>query len=169
MATNMNDRPGGSAKAPQKVAEALFAKNLGRLGIKQAAQEDLFAKNLSRLGLQKQADDGSGEGGAQISAGAAVPPDASAAGEKTLPLPANASLVASSEAATNLTRGQAKAQPKRESGQWWDEPSLSAAHDNTLQQAFDNTSAAGPKVASAATRAIIEKLAEGLKNPARSA
>lgn len=103
---------------------------------------------------------------AQISAGAAVPPETSAAGEPG-GAPAGGQpqgptgLVASNEAAINYTKGQAKAQVKPQLSAVLTEPALSAAHDSTLGKAFENTGAAGVKISSAralAARAVLEKL-----------
>lgn len=106
---------------------------------------------------------------AHISAGAAVPPDTSASGEAG-GAPAGGKpqgatgLIASNEAATNYTKGQAKAQPKSEMAKVITEPALSAAHDKTLSMAFTHTGQAGVKISSAvrteAARAYIAKLAE---------
>lgn len=121
----------------------------------------------------KQAEDAINP--AQISAGKAVPPDTSAAGESG-GAPAGGQpqgptgLVSSTEAAINFKRREAKAHVKPELGKLLTEPALSAAHDTTLNQAFDNTERAGVKISSATplstsaralgARALLEKLAE---------
>ena len=149
METNDHDGPGGKGTMPMKVASSLLAGNLARLGVKVA--EDAINP-------------------AKIVAGPAVPPQVSASGEPGgepaggMPQgPTNA--LATNEAAINLTRGQAYANRKVDMQKWLTEPMDSAKHDNTLQVAFDNTAAAGPKVASvktAASRALLEKLAESV-------
>lgn len=111
---------------------------------------------------------------AQISAGAAVPPDASASEQGVPSQPSDVksqmALVGSNQAAINYTKGQAKADPKKDVNKVLTEPALSAAHDKTLQQAFVNTGKAGVKISSAekmagdvtkiaAARALLSKLA----------
>jgi len=103
---------------------------------------------------------------AQISAGAAVPPETSAAGEAG-GAPAGGqpqgptSLVGSNESAINYTKGTAKAPVKGQLASYLTEPALSAAHDSTLDKAFDHTGQAGVKISSlraAAARAVLSKL-----------
>lgn len=111
---------------------------------------------------------------AQISAGAATPPDASASEQGVPSQPSDVKsqmgLVGSNQAAINYTKGQAKADPKKDVNKVLTEPALSAAHDKTLQQAFVNTGKAGVKISSAekmagdatkiaAARALLSKLA----------
>jgi hypothetical protein len=118
------------------------------------------------LSMTKAAEDAINP--AQISAGAAVPPETSASGESggapAGGLPQGPTgLVGSNESAINYTKGQAKAQVKPQLSAVLTEPALSAAHDTTLGKAFDNTGAAGVKISSmrsAAARAVVEKLAE---------
>lgn len=92
---------------------------------------------------------------AQISAGAAVPPETSAAGESG-GQPAGGApqgptgLVGSNESAQNYTRGAAYANRKDDLKKYFDEPAQSAAHDTVLRDAFAHTSQAGPKLASVA-------------------
>lgn len=127
--------------------------------------EDLFASNLARLGI-KVAEDAINP--AHISAGPAVPPDTSASGQPGGEPAGGApqgptGLVSSNQAAINYTRGQAYENRKTDMKKWLTEPMDSAAHDNTLQVAFDHTREAGPKIAStktAAARALLEKLAQ---------
>jgi hypothetical protein len=119
------------------------------------------------LGQVKQAEDAINP--AKISAGAAVPPDTSASGESG-GAPAGGqpqgptSLIGSNEAAINYTKGQAKAPVKPQLAKVLTEPALSAAHDKTLNQAFDHTGQAGVKIShsvrSLAARAVLEKMAE---------
>ncbi len=114
-----------------------------------AAPTSLVEYMQSRV---KQAEDAINP--AQISAGAAVPPDTSAAGESG-GAPAGGTpqgptgLVASSESAINYTKGTAYENRKKDLGQYFAEPALKAEHDNVLQVAFENTGKAGPKIASA--------------------
>lgn len=118
------------------------------------------------LSMTKAAEDAINP--AQISAGAAVPPETSASGESggapAGGLPQGPTgLVGSNESAINYTKGQAKAQVKPQLSAVLTEPALSAAHDTTLGKAFDHTGAAGVKISSmrsAAARAVVEKLAE---------
>lgn len=119
------------------------------------------------LSMTKSAEDAINP--AQISAGAAVPPETSAAGEPG-GAPAGGQpqgptgLVGSNEAAINYTKGQAKAPMKSQLAAVVTEPALSAAHDTTLNKAWDETGAAGVKISHslrhAAARAVLEKMAE---------
>lgn len=101
---------------------------------------------------------------AKISAGAAVPPETSAAGQPG-GAPAGGKpqgptgLVASADAARGYTKGQAYANRKTDLGKYFAEPALSAEHDRVLQVAFDHTGKAGPKIASAAAPAESVKTA----------
>lgn len=103
---------------------------------------------------------------AKISAGAAVPPDTRESGQSGGASPNGASMVASNESATNLTRREAKATPKSDMKAYVDEPALSASTDSVLQAAFSHTGEAGAKIASirqstktAAARQLLSKLA----------
>lgn len=110
---------------------------------------------------------------AHISAGAAVPPDTSAAGESG-GTPAGGApqgptgLVGSNESAINYNKNQAKAPSKTDSSKYWNEPALSGANDTVLRDAFVHSSASdNNKMASAngvtktaAARALLSKLAE---------
>ena len=119
------------------------------------------------LSMTKAAEDAINP--AKISAGAAVPPETSMAGEAG-GAPAGGmpegprGLVGSNEAAINYQKREAKAPVKAQLARVLTEPALSAAHDRTLDQAFDNTGKAGVKIASSvramAARAVLEKLAE---------
>lgn len=108
---------------------------------------------------------------AHISAGPAVPPETSASGqpggEPVGGKPQGSTgLVASNEAAISYTKGQAKADPKRDVSKLLGEPALSAAHDKTLGMAFKHTGQAGVKISSvreASARAALEKMAEEAK------
>lgn len=150
---------GFMAKRPGGVPDVLKPKT--------AEAQDLFNKNLGRLGI-KVAEDAANP--AHISAGAAVAPETSESGQSGGapaggPPKGPTSLISSNEAAISFTRGQAYANRKEDMKKWLSEPMDSAAHDNTLQVALDNTSQAGPKVASAqvkvaAARALFQKLIE---------
>ena len=119
----------------------------------------------------KQAEDAINP--AQISAGAAVPPDTSAAGQPGGEPVGGApqgpsSLVGSNEAAQNYTKGQSHGPRRTELGKYFNEPALSMAHDTTLRDVFSHTGQAGTKFASAgsmqttAARVLLTKLAQGI-------
>jgi hypothetical protein len=123
----------------------------------------------------KQAEDAINP--AQISAGAAVPPDTSAAGQPGGEPVGGApkgptSLVASNEAAQNYTKGQSHGPRREELGKYFSEPALSMAHDSTLRDVLDNTGKAGTKFASAdagisqktaAARVLLSRLATAIQ------
>lgn len=114
-----------------------------------AAPTSLVDYMLSRT---KQAEDAINP--AHISAGAAVEPDTSASGQPGGQPVGGApqgptGLIESNAAAENYTRGQAYANRKEDLKKYFDEPAMSAQHDNVLQVAFEHTSQAGPKIASA--------------------
>jgi hypothetical protein len=67
-------------------------------------------------------------------------------------------LLSSVEAAINATKGQAKRQNKGSLSEVLTEPSMSKAHDKTLHESLDNTSAAGVKISSAPAEAARELL-----------
>lgn len=107
---------------------------------------------------------------ARISAGAAVGPDTREAGQAggVQPKGSGPGMVASAKGAIDFTKGQAKSEPKGDSGRYWTEPALSGATDRTLAMAFKHTGEAGTKFASAggdagvktaAARALLQKLA----------
>lgn len=119
---------------------------------------------------------------AHISAGPAVEPDTSAAGESGGNPVGGApqgpsSLVGSNESAMNYKRNQAYAPRKGELKEYFSEPALTGATDKTLAAAFEHTSQAGTKFASAgvgtgtkvaAARAVLSKLAEEANNKGTS-
>lgn len=117
---------------------------------KEASGENALVDYM--LGRTKQAEDAINP--AQITAGAAVPPETSAAGEAG-GQPAGGApqgptgLVGSNESAQNYTRGQAYGNRKEDLKKYYNEPAMSAQHDSVLQDAFTHTSQAGPKIASA--------------------
>lgn len=106
---------------------------------------------------------------ASISAGKATPPDASASGEGVPSEPGDVTsqkrMIASNQAAIDYTKGQAKAQPKREVSQLLAQPALTTAGDNVLQQTLSHTGEAGVKIAQdalrvKAARALLSNLIE---------
>jgi len=196
-ALETNEHHSTPGHTPQKVASAdLLESNLARLGLKKVAAEKcekcgkdktaceckpekkasaLLEGNLARLGISKKAEDAINP--AHISAGPAVPPETSAAGEAGgapaggKPGP-NTELVGSNQAAINYTKGQAKSGPKSDMKKWLDEPALSSQTDSTLRAAFDSTAQAGTKFGSAnggvkvaAARALLETLLDEQTNP----
>ena len=129
--------------------------------------------------MQKVAEDAINP--AHISAGAAVAPDTSAAGESGGEPAGGApqgptSLVSSNDSAMNYQKGTAHDPRKAELKQYFNEPALSAQTDKTLANAFENTAKAGTKFASvgtgtkvAAARTVLEKLAEETNKKKESA
>lgn len=128
---------------------------------------------LADIGRQhvKQAEDAINP--AQISAGAAVPPDTREAGQTggVAPAGGQTGLVASNDAARDYKKSTAKSVPKSDLTAYVKEPALSGATDKTLAMAFTHTGEAGTKFAAdtnvmagsaktAAARAILQKLAE---------
>jgi hypothetical protein len=100
----------------------------------------------------KQAEDAINP--AKISAGPAVPPDTSAAGEPGGEPVGGAPQgprkhIESVEAAIKATKGDTHGPRREDLKKYFNEPALSAEHDKVLQVAFDNTGKAGPKIASA--------------------
>lgn len=108
---------------------------------------------------------------AKISAGAAVPPETSAAGEAG-GAPAGGMpvgprhLVHSNESAINFKRNAAYGNRKSDLKAYLSEPALTNSTDSTLQAAFAHTGEAGTKLASeenekvAAARALLAKITE---------
>jgi hypothetical protein len=134
---------------------------------KKASPDNLVDYMLS---LTKKAEDAINP--AQISAGAAVPPATSAAGESG-GAPAGGSpqgpsgLVSSNQGAIDYKKSQAYANRKADLGKYLTEPAMSGATDKTLAEAFAHTSEAGTKFASAspamktaAAKALLMKLAD---------
>jgi len=141
----------------KKETEGLAAAKEGLAKVEEAHKSEPENKEASLTdyitGRMKAAEDAINP--AHISAGAAVPPATSAAGEKAKQQPAGGApqgptgMVASTDAARHYTKGQAYANRKQDLGKYFNEPALAAAHDNVLQVAFGHTSQAGPKIASA--------------------
>jgi hypothetical protein len=91
---------------------------------------------------------------ARISAGAAVPPQTSQAGQPGGAPVGGApkgptGLVASAASAINATRGQAYAERKTDMAKYVKEPMMSMEHDSVLRDAFKHTAQAGTKFAEA--------------------
>ena len=110
---------------------------------------------------------------AKISAGPAVPPETSEAGQPgghpvggSPKGPTN--LVGSTDEARHYTKGDAYKNRREDLRKYFEEPAMSAEHDKTLQVAFENTGKAGPKIASvegvgtktAAAKVLLAKLAQ---------
>ncbi len=135
-------------------------------------KSSVLAKNLAALGLSKLAEDAINP--AKIAAGStqtgATPPEGATPSEEGVPsepgdVTSQKRMVDSNDAAINYTKGQAKADPKKDVGKLLQEPPLSAAHDSTLQKTLDHTSQAGVKIShdltkTAAAQALLYKLAE---------
>lgn len=108
---------------------------------------------------------------AKISAGPAVPPESSAAGEPGgapaggMPVGPRG-LVGSNDAAINFKRSAAYANRKGDLKAYLSEPALTNSTDSTLQAAFAHTGEAGTKLASeendkvAAARELLSKISE---------
>ena len=157
--TNDKHAPGGSAKTPEQV-------------VPKHGSAELYASNLARMGI-KTAEDAINP--AHISAGPAVPPDTSEAGQPGGEPAGGApqgptGLVSSNQGAINYTKGQAKAPGDIDLKKWFAEPAMK--NDSTLQDVFDSTGKAGVKISSAegdekqeavktaAARALLENLFE---------
>lgn len=195
MATNYDHRAGGSGTqplqtVPKHAAAQVYARNLevmfGKQAAttilsKQAAAADLYRKNCAAMGV-KVAEDAIFP--ARIDAGKAVPPEASAGGEPggapAGGMPQGRKGTDSNQSSIDITKGQAKSDPKSDLKKWFNEPALSSSTDTTLSQAFDATSRAGTKYGSAGTaekegdadsrvktasaRALLENLLEQVKS-----
>jgi hypothetical protein len=89
---------------------------------------------------------------AKISAGSDTPPAATPSEQGVPPVPSDVSaqerLVGSNQAAIDYTKGQAKADPKKDVAKVLKEPPLSAKTDKVLQKTLDNTGKAGVKISS---------------------
>lgn len=153
--------------APAEVAKEAAAKDAPKT--KEAQLVD-FVLAQKQQASEKVAEDAINP--AKISAGAAVPPDTSEAGESG-GAPAGGQpegpkgLVGSNASAIDYTKGEAKTQQvKSEMKPILSEPAMSSQHDNVLQKALTHTGQAGVKISSAdqatktaAARALLEKLA----------
>ena len=170
MATNDDAmRPEQPVEPISNEKAALASANLSRLlRFGQATEESKLSHVPVRL-IRKYAEDAINQ--ANISGGAAVPPDASASEEGVPSQPSDVTgqqrMVSSNDAAINYTKGQAKADPKKDVNQVLEEPALSSATDKVLQRTLDNTGQAGVKISMAedtlkvaAARTLLTKLAE---------
>jgi hypothetical protein len=167
----------GGAKAMAEHPGSHTAAGAAAVGIDRAIRGKSKEASLVDFVLEqkKQAADKVAEDAinpAKISAGAAVPPDTSEAGEQG-GAPAGGQpdgprgLVGSNQAAIDATKGEAKTQQvKSDMKPILAEPAMSSQHDSVLQKALDHTGQAGVKISSAdqatktaAARALLEKLA----------
>jgi hypothetical protein len=155
--TDMADVPGGTGEQPQ---------------LKQAAAKVARVRQL--VAMRKQA--ANAENPAQISAGKEplVNPNASAAEEAVPKLPgpaqAQANLVQTKDPTkpADVTKSQAKAEPKRQMGEVLDEPAQKKSTDPVLHQNLDAAAGAGTKLSSvqaSAARAYLRKLAQAGEDP----
>lgn len=162
----------GMAEAERGLAKAEAAhksepENKG----KEAAPADLAAHMAAHV---KQAEDALNP--AKITAGKAVPPETSAAGQPGGQPVGGApkgptSHVDSNMAAIKATKGQTHGPRREELKKYFVEPALSAEHDKALSAAFANTGRAGtklgsaaPSVKTAAARVLLSKLAADIDN-----
>lgn len=152
-----------------------WSSQFGKSVPKSPAKEAAIANHMANYVAQyvKQAEDAINP--ARISAGPAVPPETSEAGQSG-GAPAGGmpkgptGLVGSNMAAINYKRQAAYANRKEDLGKYFKEPALTSATDKTLQVAFNHTGEASTKLASAdavpmsvktaAGRALLTKLAE---------
>jgi len=161
-------REAGKKKFRVGVAKATGTGALVAGGGVYAAKRQMDKKSSINISLiRKLAEDAINP--AHISAGSAVPPDYSEAGQGVPSEPSDVTsqkrMIGSNQSAINYTKGQAKAQPKREVSSLLNQPALSSAHDNVLQKAFDHTGQAGVKISMAegslrvkAARALLSNL-----------
>jgi hypothetical protein len=156
METDMTQVPGGTGEQPQ---------------LKQAS-----AKVASVRKLWKTKTAANAENPAQISAGREplVNPNASAAEESVPKLPgpaqSQANLVQTKDPTkpADVTKQQAKAEPKRQMGEVLDEPAQKKSTDPVLQNNLAAASSAGVKLSSAqsaAARAYLRKIAQAGEDP----
>lgn len=155
METDLNEVPGGTGEQPQ---------------LKQAS-----VKMARRLwAMRKHAADA--ENPAKITAGSEplVNPNASAAEESVPKLPgpaqSQANMVQTKDptAPADITKGEAKAEPKRQMGEVLDEPAQKKSTDPVLHQNLDAASGAGVKLSSVqatAARAYLRKIAQAGEAP----
>lgn len=124
---------GGGAPMLQPKMASLYNGNLERLGFKLAADglDGSAPAGNSGSGLHTSA---SGESGGSPVGGMPQGPTG---------------LIGSNQAAIDYTKGQAYANRKQDMSKYLSEPMMSAGTDKVLQNAFNRTSEAGPKIASA--------------------
>lgn len=158
--TDMRHVPGGTGEQPQLHQE-------GNLPVLKKASINAVRARWAEL--KKHAADA--ENPAKINAGTTPlkNPDATAAeeGVPKLPAPAQAqaNLVQTTDptAPANITKQQAKAEPKRQMGEVLSEPAQRKSTDPVLHQNLDAASQAGVKLSSvqaAAARTYLRKLAQ---------
>lgn len=157
MLTDMAHVPGGTGEQPQ---------------LKQAAAKIKLARRM--WAMKKQAADA--ENPAKIEAGSEPleNPNASASEEDVPKLPgpaqSQANMVQTTDptAPADITKGEAKAEPKRQMGEVLDEPAQKKSTDPVLQNNLSNTGEAGVKISSAqaaAARAYLRKIAQAGESP----
>lgn len=153
--TDLAHVPGGTGEQPQ---------------LKQAS----IRRVRGLWSMRKHASDG--ENPATISAGPEPKenPNASAAEEDVPKLPgpaqAQANMVRTKDPAApaDITKGEAKAEPKRQMGEVLDEPAQKKSTDPVLQQNLDAAASTGVKISSvqaAAARAYLRKVAQVGESP----
>ena len=164
LATNDDTTHPEQPVSPVKNASVKLAdSNLERvLGLLKKASVTVHLKEVVKSGsapiqlIRKLAEDAINPAHIQSPANvdpAKPPPGASASGEDQPSEPADVNsqknLISSNEAAINYTKGQAKADPKKDVNQLLSEPALSSSTDKVLERTLDNTGQAGVKISSA--------------------
>ncbi len=184
MENNLNHRPGGKEKMVLKNAGAdVVSLVRAKLASDEAEKKETEGLNQAEKGVEKAKDAHESEpenkkasaladyllsrtkaagekvaedaiNPARITAGRAVPPEASASGQPG-GQPAGGApqgptgLIESNTSAANYTKGQSHGPRREELKKYFNEPALSAQHDHVLQDAFAHTGEAGPKIAAA--------------------
>lgn len=155
---------GEDKELEKKETEGLSQVEKGLEKAEKAHEQEKKASLADRIraasGETKEAEDAINK--AQISAGSAVPPDTRESGQSGGASPHGASAVSSSESVKNLTRREAKAEPKSDMKAYVTEPALSSSTDSVLQAAFSHTNEAGAKIASAMPGAVKTAQAKAL-------
>jgi hypothetical protein len=162
--TDMADVPGGTGEQPQ----------LHQPGALPTLKKASIQNVRALWAMKKQAADA--ENPAQISAGPEPleNPDGTAAEEGVPKQPASVEaqrkLVTTTDPAkpADVTKGQAKAEPKRQMGEVLDEPAQKKSTDPVLHQNLDATPGAGVKLSSdqaSAARAYLRKIAQAGESP----
>ena len=152
--------PLGGTLTPHK-SEGPGASHL-QFGRFKKASAQLIRKTAAQL---KQAEDAANP--AHISAGAAVAPVTSEAGQPGPAASGKDRVPTTAQGVADYTRRAAKAPEKADMRRYLDEPMQSAADDKVLEHAFGHTGEAGAKISSvqelsktAAARGLMQKLAE---------
>jgi len=125
---------GGGAPALQPKMASLYQANLNRLGMKLANEGGLGGAAPAGNSGNSLHTSASGESGGSPVGGMPQGPTG---------------LISSNQSAIDYTKGQAYANRKQDMKAYLSEPMMSAANDTVLRNAFDHTSEAGPKIASA--------------------